>query len=236
MENLYQHCKPELIEYLSEFITPNRKQLISDTLDQRTQHLAIVLEDIYQPHNASAVLRSCECFGVQDIYMIEKRNQFRVSRDIAMGSSKWLSLHRYPAPSDQSDNTKNCLSYLKEKGYKIAATTLHENSIPLHELPLDEKIAVCFGTEETGLSETAHELADYYVQIPMVGFTQSFNISVTVAIVLYELTSKLRTSKINWNLSPKEIENLTIDWMRKSLTNKRAERVLMNKFIEEHNS
>ncbi len=209
-ETLTPTLQAELITYLSQFVTPHKQQRIQQVLDQRTRYLTVVLEDIYQPHNASAVLRSCECFGLQDVHIIEQRNPFRPNRDIALGAPKWLSLHHYRA--EEGQHTQTCLTTLRAQGYRIAATTLRPDSIPIHALDLNQPIALCFGTEEQGLSDTAHNMADVFVQIPMYGFTQSFNISVTAALFLYDLTNRLRESAQNWALTPAEKQTLMLAW------------------------
>lgn len=199
-----------LIQYLASFVSDNRQDRITEVLVNRTRFLTVVLEDLFQPHNASAVLRSCDCFGIQDIHIIEKANRYRVNPDIALGSTQWLSRYKY-------DNTKACYDHLKSKGYRIAAMTLDDESISLEEVNLNQKTALCFGTEETGLTDTAIDLADIKIKIPMFGFTQSFNISVSAAISLYALTLKLHQSKYDWQLSDAEKETLKIEWLVNSI-------------------
>lgn len=199
--------KQDLIDYLADYVTDHKQRLMDRILAQRTRYIAVVLEDIYQPHNASAVVRSCECFGVQDAHVIEGRNSFRVSRGVTVGSAKWLSIHRYRA-------TRPCLAALKERGYRLAAATLRPDSMPIQALGLEQKVALCFGTEEEGLSPEAHALADCFVRIPMYGFTQSFNISVSVALCLFELTERLRASAIEWGLTEAEKLDIKYEWMR----------------------
>jgi tRNA (guanosine-2'-O-)-methyltransferase len=205
--------KQELIQYLAQFTTEHKRNLIEQILERRTRYITVVLEDIYQSHNASAVLRSCECFGVQDIHLIEKAYTYHINADVTQGASKWISLKRYR--SQEQDPTEVCLENLRAQGYCIVATTLCDNSISIHELTLDQKLALCFGTEEDGLSDRAHNLADVFVKIPMRGFTQSLNISVSAAICLFVLTSKLHTSKIAWPLSEEEKTDLRIEWLTK---------------------
>lgn len=209
-ETLTPAQRADLIAHLSQFISASRQERVQQVLAQRTRYLTVVLEDIYQPHNASAVLRSCECFGLQDVHIIEKRNNFRPNPEIALGAPKWLTMRYYRQEAGQ--NTQTCLQSLRAQGYRIAATTLRSDSLPIHELSLNQPIALCFGTEAQGLSETAHELADVFVQIPMFGFTQSFNISVTAALFLYDLTSRLRQSTAAWQLTAAEKEVLTLAW------------------------
>jgi tRNA (guanosine-2'-O-)-methyltransferase len=116
-----------LLDYLLSFLTPQRKEKFLKVAGERTRHIAVVLEDIYQPHNASAVLRSCDCFGVQDVHIIENKNHFDVNPDVAVGASKWLSLHKYRR---EEDNTTACLAALKNKGYLLVATTPTPGNIP----------------------------------------------------------------------------------------------------------
>ncbi len=164
----------DLIAYLESFLTERRRALFRKILEQRTRYLTVVLEDLYQPHNASAVLRSCECFGIQDIHIIENRNKYTVNPDIALGASKWLNLIKY---NDQEDNTAVAIRSLKEQGYRIVATVPGKDATPLQEFDLTAgKAALLFGTELTGLTETAVSLADEKLVIPMYGFTESFNI------------------------------------------------------------
>ncbi len=200
----------KLIEHLSQFVSVNRQQRMDDVLSKRTRFLSVVLEDIFQPHNSSAVLRSCECFGIQNIHIIEKANRYRVNPDIALGSAQWLTLNRHK-------NSTECLQELKDNGYQIAAMTLDDDSIPIDELNLFQPTTLCFGTEETGLSKEAINMADVKIKIPMAGFTQSFNISVSAAISLYALTQKLLKSDINWQLSPEEQQALKVEWLVNSI-------------------
>ncbi len=206
--------KVQLYNHLAQFISENKKNLIETNILNRTKHLTVVLENIYQPHNASAVLRTCDCFGIQDVHIIENSNQYNVNPDVALGSSKWLNLIKY---NKQENNTKDCLNALKNKGYKIVATSPHENDYNISDFPIDSKLALVFGTELQGLSEIALNMADSFVKIPMYGFTESFNISVSAAICLYQLSENLRNSNINWKLSEEEILDTKIDWVRSIL-------------------
>jgi tRNA (guanosine-2'-O-)-methyltransferase len=203
--------KLELLNFLESFVSENKKDLFKRIIEYRTRYITVVLEDIYQPHNASAVLRTCDCFGVQDIHIIENRNLYEVNPDVALGSSKWLSLTKY---NSGENNTLDTINKLKSKGYRIVATTPHKNDTPLNQLDLSKKTALLFGTELKGLSDVALENADAFVKIPMVGFTESFNISVSAAIILHQLTEKLRESSFNWQLTDEEKTNIRLDWVR----------------------
>jgi tRNA (guanosine-2'-O-)-methyltransferase len=204
----------ELITYLSQFISESRRNKFDKVLDYRTRFITIVLEDIYQPHNASAVLRSCDIFGIQNIHIIENKNAYTVNKDIAMGSPKWLSLHKY---RKEENNSLTCINKLKEQGYRIVATTPAENDCLLEDLKVDQPLALFFGTELTGISDTVRAHADEFVRIPMFGFTESFNISVSAALCLHTLVSKLHLSPTNWHLKEEERDELLLRWLRNSI-------------------
>lgn len=202
--------KIALINYLAFYSTPNKIQKMADCVQYRTRHVTVVLEDIFQPHNASAILRSAECFGIQDVHIIERRNRFRATEGIAMGSAKWLDLHYY-------QETTACFDKLKKDGYKIVATTPRPDAYSLQELPLTDKMALVFGTEFTGLTEQALAQADLFVTIPMYGFTQSYNVSVSAALCTYQITESLKKSSVPWQLSEEERVDLTLSWLRRSI-------------------
>jgi tRNA (guanosine-2'-O-)-methyltransferase len=206
-----------LIEYLRKIVTEHKWQLFNEIIQNRTRYLAVVLEDIFQPHNASAVLRTCDCFGVQDVHIIENRNEYTINPDVALGASKWLNLHKY---NQEGNNTLSTIKTLKAKGYRIVATTPHTDDVDLEEFDLKKgKAALFFGSELPGLSDIVMNNADEFLKIPMYGFTESFNISVSAAIILHHLTFKLRNSNINWELSNDEREGILLDWLRTSIKN-----------------
>ncbi len=219
----------DLLNFLSGFITEKRWKLFLDILDQRTRYITVVLEDIYQPHNASAVLRSCDCFGIQDVHIIENNNEYSVNKDVALGSDKWLNLYKY---NEKAENTISAFSSLRSEGYRIVATTPGDKSMSLEDIDLNKsKIALVFGTELKGLSKTAIDNADEHLHINMQGFTESLNISVSAAIVLYSLSKKLREGNLNWRLSDEEVSSLKLDWLRKSI--KRSD-LLEKEFISSY--
>ena len=206
----------KLLAYLEGYLTEKRKALFKKVLEDRTRHFTVVLEDIFQPHNASAVVRTCDIFGIQDVHAIENKYNNKISRHVAKGSQKWLSYNRY---RDDRDNTKSCLASLKEKGYQIIATTPHNDSCLLQDFDVTKKSAFVFGVEAEGVSETVTENADGFLKIPMVGFTESLNISVAAAIILQEVTSKLRNSEVDWKLSDEEKQMLYFNWVKITIKN-----------------
>jgi tRNA (guanosine-2'-O-)-methyltransferase len=211
--------KKELISYLSAFISEKRKARFDQVITQRMGHLRIVLENMYQAHNASAVLRSCESFGIQHVHFIENRNHLRISDDVAMGSSNWLSIHRH---NDTENNTVNTLRHLKSLGYRIVATTPHKDDCTIDQLPVDGKLALVFGTEIDGISPEVFEHADEFVKIPMYGFTESFNVSVCAALCMYELTTRIRKDVPEYLLNEDEKTEVYLDWLRNSIEQSEA--------------
>lgn len=209
----------KLIEHLSQFVTEPRKARLEEVLANRTRHITVVLEDLYQTQNISAVMRSCECYGIQDAYIVENRNEFEIHKDISMGADKWLTLHHYP---HAEHNMKQCIDDLHAKGYTVVATLPDEKKTTIQDLPIDRKTAFLFGTELTGLSEEAVQYADCNALIPMYGFTESFNISNSAAIILSNFAERLRHSDVDWRLSEEEREELYFDWLRKSVRDPEA--------------
>lgn len=204
----------KILEEFYSIISPSKQEMYDRIAENRTKHLTVVLENIYQEHNASAVIRSCDCFGIQELHVIEKNNQYKIQRDIALGAGRWVDLYNY----DQGVSpTADCINKLKGKGYKIVATTPHTNDVTINELDLNEPIALVFGTERRGISEEIKEMADEFVKIPMYGFTESFNISVSVALALNTLRERLENSSIEWKLNEKEQTLLKIKWCKKIL-------------------
>jgi len=220
--------KKKLYDYLSQYISDNKRQLFEQNIQHRTRYLTVVLENLFQSHNASAVLRTCDCFGIQDIHAIENTNHFEVNADIALGASKWLTIKKHNEKNQ--NNTLNCYERLRKQGYKIIATTPHTKDCTIEKLKLNHKTALVFGTELEGLSKTAIDNADGYVKIPMYGFTESFNISVSASIFLFYLTQKLKKSKIDWKLSEEEMLDIKIDWVKSVV--KKPE-LIIERFLQE---
>lgn len=206
-----------LLEFLLPMVNENRLSLIERVLSKRTRYMTVVLEDIFQPQNASAVLRTCDCFGIQDVHVIENRNTFELNPEVELGAAQWLTINKY---NDSPENTRNAIQSLQSKGYRIVATTPHTNDVQLEDFDITKgKVALLLGTEMHGLSETAMNLADSYLKIPMVGFTESFNISVSAAIIIHYLNYKLRKSDVQYELFPDEKEQIRLQWVKNSVNN-----------------
>lgn len=190
-------------------LTEARWERMAFVAARRTRWIRVVLEDIYQGHNASAILRTCDCFGVQDIHAIELRNRFKANDEIALGASNWLTVRRW---DEAAGGRAGCLQHLRAQGCSIAVTYLGDNTTTLEELPIDRPIALCFGTEKDGITPELLAAADHRIRIPMHGFTQSFNVSVTAALCLHTLTTRLHASPHPWRLSDEEREILLTQW------------------------
>ncbi|RLD48084.1 MAG: TrmH family RNA methyltransferase [Bacteroidetes bacterium] len=221
----------DLIEHMSECVTEKRLALFKQVLVERTRYITVLLEDIYQSQNASAVLRTCDCTGIQDVHIVEERNEYEINRDVALGADQWLSLNYY---NEGKNNIYRAIETLKDKGYRIVATSPHKDGVSPEHFDLQKgKAALMFGTELNGLSEGALELADEYIQIPMAGFTESYNISVSAAITLYTLRKRLEVSSLKWKICEEEQSELLLNWLRGTI--KMSDQI-ENKFIRDYQS
>lgn len=200
----------KLLEHLEGFLTEHRVNTFARVLSQRTKHFTVATEDVYQLHNTSAVMRSCDVFGIQELHIIEEQNSKAIDREIAMGAQKWVDLKRY-------HSVKTALKVLKSDGYQIVATTPHKNDCVLADFDVTKKSCFFFGRETEGLSQDVIDEADCFLKIPMVGFTESLNISVSAAIILQQATYKLKRSAVDWQLSEEEQLEKRLDWCKKTI-------------------
>lgn len=214
---------PALFTYLQTYLTERRKDIFQKVLAERTRHFTVATEDVYQLHNTSAVMRTCDVFGIQDLHVVEERLGKRVDKEIAMGAQKWVSLNRYSTITD-------CIKNLRDSGYQIIATTPHDDSTLLHEFDVSKKSAFFFGKESDGLSDTVMNAADGFLKIPMYGFTESLNISVSAAIILQSVVSKMKQSKVNWQLSEAEKLEIEMEWMKRTI--KSSEEIIERYYLE----
>ncbi len=200
----------DYLNFLENILTDNRKAKFLKVLENRTKHFTVVVEDVFQMHNASAVMRSCEVFGIQELNVIEERYGKSIDKEIAMGAQKWVDINKF-------DNVSNCVETLKNQGYQIIATTPHENDCLLDDFDISKPCALFFGTERDGLSDEVLQKADGFLKIPMAGFTESLNISVSAAIIIQNLTNRLRKSDLDWHLSEVEILEKRLAWAKSSI-------------------
>jgi tRNA (guanosine-2'-O-)-methyltransferase len=212
-----------LCEYLCRFVTERRLQRIEHVLNNRTHFIQLVLENIFQEHNASAILRTCDAFGIQNIHAIETKNQLKFNADIALGSEQWVNVH-----SHLEKSTAAVFQELREQGYTIVATSPHHNAYTPFNIPLNTKIALVMGTEKQGLETESLNLADCCLYLPMVGFAESFNVSVSAALALQPIMHRLRNSQQHIGLTEHEKLKLKIEWLIKSIRNGKS---LANAFL-----
>ncbi|WP_299155005.1 RNA methyltransferase [uncultured Christiangramia sp.] len=202
----------KLLEHLQGLLTQRRIDLFEKVLTQRTDYFTVVAQDVYQLHNTSAVVRSCDVFGIQNLHVIEENLPRRIDKEIAMGAQKWVDVHRY-------NTSRECLHELRQQGYQIVATTPHNNSTMLADFDIAKPSAIFFGTEQNGLSEEILREADASIKIPMYGFTESLNISVSAAIILQSLREKLDISNIDWQFSEERMQEVRLAWTKKTIKN-----------------
>jgi tRNA (guanosine-2'-O-)-methyltransferase len=214
LSQLDREGKEKLLAFLETFLTDERKATMARVLGERTRHIVVAAEDTYQEQNASAVVRSCELFGIQEMHIIENYNEYRVSQIISSGAEKWLDIHTYNGPGN---NSLHCIDHLRGRGYRIVATTPHRESHTPESLDITEKTALFFGGEKEGISQTVMENADAYLRIPMYGFTESFNLSVSAGITLARLSERVRNAPLDYHLTDREMLSKRIAWSVKSL-------------------
>ncbi len=214
----------ERIEYLAEFMTPERAKTLSDTISMRTRSMTILTENTFHSQNASALMRHCEAFGLQELHAVETLCPFTTHADIVRGTDKWVDIKRYKTTSE-------ALQHLKSEGYRVVATTPHrEDHTPESFDVKAGKFVLVFGTEHAGISDEIIEAADEFIKIPMCGMVESLNVSASAAILIYMLSERLRQQTTGWELTDLEQSRLLYRWMKSSV--KDSESVLMRKFEE----
>jgi tRNA (guanosine-2'-O-)-methyltransferase len=219
-----------LLNFLAQFVTDHKKELLEKILDNRTRKLTIVLEDIFQSQNASAVVRTCECLGIQDLHIIESLSKYGTNLKVLKGSHNWIDIIKHKFK--KNEGPKEAFDALKQAGYKVLVTSVLPGSQSIYDINPDElgKIAIVMGNELHGTSDIAQQNADGLVHIPMVGFTESFNVSVSAAICASTLLNKIRNSQIEWRLSEAEKEDIRFRWIRSMV---RKVDILERNFLKE---
>ena len=217
----------EQVEYLRDFVVDEKNALFDRLIQERTDYVTVVLEDLFQSHNQSAVMRSADCYGIQHVHLIENRNSYDMTSTVSQGARDWLSIHRH---KELENNTQATIDQLRAEGYRILATTPHANDIFVDDIDLEKgKMAFFFGTELTGLSETVINEADEFVKVPMYGFTESLNVSVCAALIMYSVVQRLKTSAINWHLDEAERVRVALQWYKHSI---KSSKQILERFEE----
>ena len=201
----------ERLDYMTQFLTEERKLTLRRTVEQRTHYMRIMTENMFHPQNASAIMRHCEAFGIQQIHCVEDRCKFDPSVNIVRGTQKWVDVEHH-------ETTAEALSALKSEGYRIVATTPHRCSSTPESFDVTKgKFALVFGTEHAGISQEVIEAADEFLMIPMCGMVESLNVSASAAILIYMLSERIRQSVDGWQLSDAEQLKLLTRWTMSSV-------------------
>ncbi|UTW62032.1 RNA methyltransferase [bacterium SCSIO 12741] len=214
-ENWNSTKKEALWDFLQQYLTDERRELFEQILEYRTDHFAVCVEDVYHEHNAGALVRTAECFGIQKLFVMQDINDFNVQKGMSKGAEHWLDIEYYRR---KGRSTYDCMDRVRELGYQVVATTPHSNDVDLREFDFTQKSAFFFGKEKAGLSPEIVEQADVCLRIPIYGVTESYNISVSAALILYELTQKLHNSNLDWRLSADEQREKRLNWALHSIT------------------
>lgn len=215
----------ERTAYMSTFLTEERVEVLRRTLASRTRYMTILTENTFHPQNASALVRHCEAFGLQDLHTVETRCKFNPNVNIVRGTDKWVDLTRH-------DSTADAIAALKGAGYRLVATTPHRESCTPETFDVERgPFCLVFGTEHAGVSDEIIEAADEYLRIPMCGMVESLNVSASAAILIYMLSQCMRLSPtIDWRLKEDDARELLFRWVMSSVRD--AERILLRQFPE----
>ena len=201
----------ERLDYMTRFITDERREVLQRTVAQRTHYMRILTENMFHPQNASAIMRHCEAFGIQQIHTVEDRCKFDPSVNIVRGTQKWVDVEHH-------ETTTEALQALKSEGYRIVATTPHRCSATPESFDVTKgKFALVFGTEHAGISDEVIEAADDFLMIPMCGMVESLNVSASAAILIYMLSERIRQSVEGWQLTDAEQLKLLTRWTMSSV-------------------
>lgn len=213
------------IEYMMGFLTEERIEVLRRTLAERTRYMTILTENTFHPQNASALVRHCEAFGLQDLHTVETICKFSPNVNIVRGTDKWVDITRH-------ESTAEAISSLKAAGYRLVATTPHRESCTPETFDVEKgPFCLVFGTEHAGVSDEIIEAADEYLRIPMCGMVESLNVSASAAILIYMLSQRMRLSRsIDWRLSEEENRELLFRWVMSSVRD--AERILEREFSD----
>ncbi len=223
-ENRAAEWYTERIDYLAEFMLPERRAILESTLSKRTRYITLLAENVYHSQNAAALMRHCEAFGLQDMHIVQSECQFRPNVCIARGTDRWIDKHLYPTSAD-------ALAELKSKGYRIVATTPHRQSVTPETFDVEASpFVLVFGTEHEGISDEVAAAADDFLQIPMCGMVESLNVSASAAILLYMLSQRVRCDVPQWQMTSDEQQSKLYEWMRRSV--KDSDNILKRQFTD----
>ena len=217
MEN-YVYSSPEMQEKIEAYlprITEHRRDLLVKVVQNRTRHFCMVLEDLFDPHNISAVIRTAEVFGLEDVHVIEEVNPYKVNKSILKGSIKWMNIYLHK-------KRMACMEHLRKKGYRIAVASTNTNNSVL-DLDLSQPTAFYLGSEFTGNHPDTLAAADCEFKLPQYGITESMNVSVAGEVLMCYLDHFMQQKgRQNFTLSPKERDELLLEWLERHLNDESA--------------
>lgn len=206
------HYPSDAWALLSPQLTPHRRERMLATVAKRTAHVRLVVQDVHQPHNVSACIRSAEGFGIQNIDVVTLKTKFDTST-VARGVDSWVNIHKH-------QTIDSCVAKLHEQGYAVAAAFPYGDAVELDELPVDKPIALVFGNEHEGLDVAWRDRADIRFTIPMVGIVESLNISVCAAISMYSVSQRAKKAlpPTQYYLSSADQDALLNQWICRQIT------------------
>lgn len=223
-ENRSQEWYARRIAHLSQFVTDERAVVLRSALDMRTNYMTIMAENTFHPQNASALVRHCEAFGVQNIHTVETLCKFNPNVNIVKGTDKWIDIRRH-------HSTSEALRALKSDGYRIVATTPHRESCTPETFDVKRgKFALVLGTEHAGISDEVLASADEYLRIPMCGMVESLNVSASAAILIYILSQRMREQVADWQLGDDDRAAVMFRWLCESVKDSRQ---ILERFDDE---
>lgn len=203
-------------DHLAEFLTDERRRTLATALAERTCYMTLLAENTFHPHNASALMRHCDAFGVQELHTVETLCKFSPNASIVRGTDKWVDVRRHAS-------TGEAVAALKGAGYRIVATTPHREDATPETFDVGRgPFALVFGTEHAGISDEVIASADEFLRIPMCGMVESLNVSASAAILIYTLSERMRLTVGNWRMSDAEQAETLCCWMRRSVKDSEA--------------
>ena len=201
-----EQCRKQ-IEYLAEFMQPERLATLRRAIDSRPKYMTLLAENMFHPQNASALVRHCEAFGVQSMHTVQTLCKFNPNVDIVRGTDKWIDIYHHRS-------TAEALAHLKSEGYRIVATTPHRESCTPESFDVTKgKFAIVMGTEKTGISDEVMAAADEFLRIPMCGMVESLNVSACAAIIVYMLSERMRHEVEDWKMTEEEQIRTLHHWL-----------------------
>ena len=222
LEDLSADTADRMVALLAPFVSERRRDRIEAALSSRTRDLVLVLEDIHNDHNSSAVMRTAEALGILELHVVAQRSAFKVSDKISSGAHKWLDVRGH-------DSIESAYAHLRRRGYQIWASHFHGDAnpsdrtgtpapvLPIDRIPIDLPIAMVFGNELDGLTSAAIEQADHWFCVPMRGFVESLNISVAAAISMYDVRARRHREGLLRGLQDEDVRRLRAAWYAMSV-------------------